>query len=184
MDILKEKYTITELAEMLNITDHALRYYEKEFSLIIPRDSRGRRYYPAETANLFYQIRKMREEGLEIKAIRRILESEYSVEPPPPVAYKNGEESTALIAPSSQDLSSALHSFTLQLTDSLKAEIISSQNNIMRELQRSKLEIGACVENSSRKLESKLDKHFQEVDRYLTNWREKKRGGLLKNRLK
>ena len=29
MEVLKERYSITELSKELNITDHALRYYEK-----------------------------------------------------------------------------------------------------------------------------------------------------------
>lgn len=76
MEILKEKYSITELSEMLQLTDHCLRFYEKELELTIPKDDRGRRYYTAEMANIMYKIKVMRSEGLEIKAIKKILQDE------------------------------------------------------------------------------------------------------------
>jgi DNA-binding transcriptional MerR regulator len=44
VEILRDRYTITELSQSLKITDHALRYYEKEFNIKIPKDERGRRY--------------------------------------------------------------------------------------------------------------------------------------------
>jgi DNA-binding transcriptional MerR regulator len=31
MDVLKERYTITELSQYLNVTDHTLRFYERNF---------------------------------------------------------------------------------------------------------------------------------------------------------
>ncbi len=61
-----------------------------------------------------------------------------------------------------------------QLFNTVALEFISTREHITKEIHSSKLELGACVENSSRKLESKMDKHFQEVDRYITNWRERK----------
>ncbi len=180
MEVLKERYSITELSKELNITDHALRYYEKEFELKIPRDNRGRRFYPTEAANLFYQIRNMREEGLEIKAIKTILDSEYSSTLPPPVVYdaENEDEVTDLSLVSSTAVNPIFNNLSMQLTENIKAEIVTSQASIVKEILKSKLEIGACVENSSRRLEYKLDRHFNEVDRLLTGWREKKNRGI------
>ena len=76
MPFTKEKYSITELSTELGITDHTLRFYEKEFELNIPKDSRGRRYYLLPHANILYKIKYMRDEGLEIKAIRKLIELE------------------------------------------------------------------------------------------------------------
>lgn len=76
MEVLKDRYTITELSQSLSITDHALRYYEKEFNMHVPKDKRGRRYYTPDLANIMYQIKNMRDEGLEIKAIKKILKPE------------------------------------------------------------------------------------------------------------
>lgn len=185
MDVLKDKYSITELSESLNISDHALRFYEKEFGLMIPKDNRGRRYYSTEHANLMYQIKTMRDQGLELKAIRKILEDENIIQN---VAEQNNTTAQlpTIMAPQQKELScteltlimDALENIKEQLYSSVSAEFLSTREHVSKEIYKSKLEIGACVENSARKLESKLDRHFQEVDRTITSWRERKNNSL------
>jgi DNA-binding transcriptional MerR regulator len=184
MDILKEKYSITELSKSLNITDHALRFYEKEFGLNIPKDNRGRRFYTKELANLMYQIKSMRDQGLEIKAIRKILEDENIIhEQISPIIDEN---LPVVVTPYSNSLSNSelnlimetLNSIKDQLFDSVSSEILITRDHISKEIYKSKLELGACIENSNRKLEIKLDKHFQEVDRSITDWRARKNTSL------
>jgi DNA-binding transcriptional MerR regulator len=181
MDVLKERYSITELSEYLNITDHALRFYEKEFGLKIPKDSRGRRYYTTNHANLMYQIKTMRDQGLELKAIRKILEDENIIEEQQ-FSTCNAEKLPVVINSTSNQLSNqeltliieTLNTIKSELLGNVSAEIQTSRDSLSRDILKSKLELGACIENSNRKLELKLDKHFQEVDRSLTEWRERK----------
>ncbi len=182
MDILKNRYTITELSQKLEITAHALRYYEKEFNLCIPKDDRGRRYYSMDLANIMYQIKSMRSEGLEIKAIKKILQSQDIIGEPPPVIT---DDNTMSIVPanensSSKDIRLFFEDFRDQITSNVSAEVATAKEHISREITKSKLELGACVENSSRRLEAKLEKHFLEVDRSIGIWREKNKKGLLK----
>lgn len=186
MEILREKYSITELSGILQITDHALRFYEKEFCLTVPKDSRGRRYYTTSLANTMYQIKNMRSEGLEIKAIRKILQSEEIIKDPPPVIGEGS--STGLIPVGVQEnnineLKSFFTEFKEQLTSEISSELLASREHLSREITKSKLELGACVENGMRKLESKMDKHFLEVDRALGFWREKNKKNIFKKLL-
>ncbi len=196
MDILKDRYSITELSESLNITDHALRFYEKEFGLKIPKDSRGRRFYTTDLANVMYQIKDMRDQGLELKAIRKILEDENIIKDSPTdtaldPSQANVSRLPAVIDHAAPQLSSteltaiidALNNMKIQVFNNISTELTSTREQISKEIHKSKLELGACVENSSRKLEIKLDRHFQEVDRNITSWRERKTttlGGRLK----
>ncbi len=197
MDILKDRYSITELSEALNITDHALRFYEKEFGLKIPKDNRGRRFYTPQLANVMYQIKDMRDQGLELKAIRKILEDQNIIpECAAPIPFNpaipiSEDNLPAVIAAQVSQMGSkelsvimdALNSMKEQFFENISTELSSTKEQITKEIQKSKLELGACVENSSRKLEIKLDRHFQEVDRNITSWREKKNttlGGRLK----
>ncbi len=197
MDILKDRYSITELSEALNITDHALRFYEKEFGLKIPKDNRGRRFYTPQLANVMYQIKDMRDQGLELKAIRKILEDQNIIQecaapiPFNPAIPISEDNLPAVIAAQVSQMGSkelsvimdALNSMKEQFFENISSELSSTKEQITKEIQKSKLELGACVENSSRKLEIKLDRHFQEVDRNITSWREKKNttlGGRLK----
>jgi Predicted transcriptional regulators len=183
MEILKERYSITELSGILQITDHALRFYEKEFGLTVPKDSRGRRYYTTELANIMYQIKTMRNEGLEIKAIRKILQSEEVIKDPPPIVTE--ETQTDLIPMvqrdnSLSDLKVFFQEFRTQLTSEISNELASSRDHITREITKSKLELGACVENGMRKLETKMDKHFLDVDKAIGAWREKNKKNIFK----
>jgi len=185
MEILKDRYTITELSKILNVTDHALRYYEKEFNIFIPKDERGRRYYTTDLANLMYQIKNMRDEGLEIKAIRKILQSENMISEPPPVVLDDGSVSLVATNPndSAKEMKLFFNEFKEQLTESISNEVTTAREYISREITKSKLELGACLENSMRKLESKMEKHFQDVDRSIGIWRDKNKKGLFKRLL-
>ncbi|RCX16815.1 MerR-like DNA binding protein [Anaerobacterium chartisolvens] len=185
MEILKDRYTITELSERLEITDHALRYYEKEFNLKVPKDERGRRYYTPEYANIMYQIKKMRSEGLEIKAIKKVLQAEIAVESPPVVL---NEDSFSVVpfnqSDNSKDIREFFEEFKEQLTSGMASELSSTRDHITTEISKTKLELGACVENSMRRLENKMEKHFSEVDRCIGNWREKNKRGFFKRLFK
>lgn len=180
MEILKEKYSITELSEILQLTDHALRFYEKEFELTIPKDERGRRYYTTAMANMMYKIKVMRSEGLEIKAIKKILQEDTIFVP----VQVLPDENTVSLAPSGgkdyEAMQAFFHEFGQQLTQEVFMEIATTREHLSKEITKSKLELGACVENSMRRLESKMEKHYQDVDKALGNWREKNKRSPIK----
>jgi len=132
----------------------------------------------------------MRNEGLEIKAIRKILQSENAIPHPPPVVLDNGSASLLTLNKKGDDISNInefkefFNEFREQLTISISEKVVSVSDELSKEINRNKLELGACVENSVRKLESRMDKHFEEVDRMIGIWREKNKPGLLKRFLR
>lgn len=183
MEILKEKYSITELSEILNMTDHALRFYEKEFDLAVPKDSRGRRYYPTDLANTMFHIKSMRNDGLEIKAIKKIIQSDLEMKKLPPT---NTDSPVFDLVPAnslSTDFSE-IRTFFFEFKDQLKSEfsmeLLSSQEHLIKEITKTKLELGACVENGMRKLESRMEKHFIEVDNAIGIWRKRKKKNIFR----
>lgn len=186
MDVLKERYTITELSEYLNVTDHTLRYYEKEFNLPVPKDERGRRYYKTELANIMYQIKSMRDQGLEIKAIRKILQAENIISESPSAAVN---ENISSVVPynnngnSLSELKNFFVDFKGEIVSSVNAEVSTAKEFFAREINKSKLELGACLENNIRRMEAKMDKHFQDVDLSIGKWREKNKPGFVKRLL-
>jgi DNA-binding transcriptional MerR regulator len=185
VEILKDKYSITELSKSLKITDHALRYYEKEFNIKIPKDDRGRRFYSTAQANIMYQIKSMRDQGLEIKAIKKILESESIInESPSEIINENSQSLVKMENSNSTDIKQFFEDFKEQLIVSVATEVNSAKEHLSKEITKSKLELGACVENNARKLEFKMEKHFIEVDRSLAKWREKSKRSFFKNLFK
>jgi DNA-binding transcriptional MerR regulator len=183
MDVLKERYSITELSEMLQLTDHALRFYEKEFELSVPKDARGRRYYTPELANTMYKIKVMRSEGLEIKAIKKILQQDFVFESPQILPEANSSSLAVSSGKEHESMQVFFREFGKQLTRELSFEMETVREHLSKEIAKSKLELGACVENGLRRLENKMEKHYEEVDRALGRWREKHKrkslGGFL-----
>jgi len=66
---------ISEAAREVEVESHVLRYWEEELKLPIKRNEQGHRYYTGEDVEFFKQIKRMKEQGLQLKAIKMILKN-------------------------------------------------------------------------------------------------------------
>lgn len=66
-------YYISEASKLVQVEPHVLRYWEDELSLSIRRNEMGHRCYTKEDIERFRQIRQLKEQGLQLKAIRLFL---------------------------------------------------------------------------------------------------------------
>jgi DNA-binding transcriptional MerR regulator len=66
-------YLISDAAKLVQVENHVLRYWEEELQLPIARNEMGHRSYTKEDINRFIQIRDLKEQGLQLKAIRTII---------------------------------------------------------------------------------------------------------------
>ena len=64
---------ISDAADMVHVETHVLRYWEEELELAIPRNEMGHRYYTRENIKEFQQIKDLKDQGYQLKAIRMIL---------------------------------------------------------------------------------------------------------------
>lgn len=69
----QETLLISEAAKQVQVETHVLRYWEEELQLPIKRNEMGHRYYTMEDVNQFREIKLLKEQGLQLKAIRSIL---------------------------------------------------------------------------------------------------------------
>ncbi len=70
----KEKiYLISDASKKVEVESHVLRYWEDELKLPVKRNELGHRYYTEEDIMEFREIKKLKEQGLQLKAIRMIL---------------------------------------------------------------------------------------------------------------
>lgn len=69
----KEYYLINEAAKEVQVEAHVLRYWEEELGLPIRRNAKGHRLYSGEDVLRFIKIKKLKEEGLQLKAVKRII---------------------------------------------------------------------------------------------------------------
>ena len=65
---------ISEAAKQVQVETHVLRYWEEELQLPIKRNEMGHRYYTWDDVNQFKEIKLLKEQGLQLKAIRTILQ--------------------------------------------------------------------------------------------------------------
>ncbi|MDE6319858.1 MAG: helix-turn-helix domain-containing protein [Lachnospiraceae bacterium] len=69
----KTIYYISEASKLVRVEPHVLRYWEEELSLAIGRNEMGHRSYTKEDIERFRQIKHLKEQGLQLKAIRQVL---------------------------------------------------------------------------------------------------------------
>lgn len=79
MDI-KETHSITEVSQMLGISDATLRKYEKDYGLKVPRNELRHRFYTTKEIEVFKQIINLKEQGANIHVIKKILSRSESLE--------------------------------------------------------------------------------------------------------
>ena len=69
----KVRYMISDAATLVNVESHVLRYWEEELELNIPRNELGHRYYTEENIKLLRNIKVLKEQGFQLKAIKMVV---------------------------------------------------------------------------------------------------------------
>lgn len=72
----QETLLISEAAKQVQVESHVLRYWEEELGLPIKRNDMGHRYYTMEDVSQFKEIKLLKEQGLQLRAIKNILQKE------------------------------------------------------------------------------------------------------------
>ncbi len=76
--MVKEKYLINEAAKEVHVESHVLRYWEEELSLPIKRNEQGHRIYTQEDIDRFVVIKDLKDQGLQLKAVKIVLDQIHS----------------------------------------------------------------------------------------------------------
>lgn len=66
-------YLISDAAKQVQVESHVLRYWKEELKLPIKRNEMGHRYYTEEDIVRFKEVKSLKEQGLQLKAIRNII---------------------------------------------------------------------------------------------------------------
>lgn len=66
-------YLISDAAKQVEVESHVLRYWEEELGIPIKRNELGHRYYTKEDVECFKEIKNLKEQGLQLKAIRMVV---------------------------------------------------------------------------------------------------------------
>lgn len=67
-------YTIKEASARVGVESHVLRYWEEELKMDIHRNQMGHRYYTEHDIDVLSKVKKLKDKGLQLKAIRGYIE--------------------------------------------------------------------------------------------------------------
>ena len=76
--MVKEKYLINEAAKEVHVESHVLRYWEEELALPTKRNEQGHRIYTQEDIDRFIAIKDLKDQGLQLRAVKTILDQIHS----------------------------------------------------------------------------------------------------------
>lgn len=68
------RYLISDASKKVDVETHVLRYWEEELGVSIPRNEMGHRYYTEFHIHLFCQVKKLKDRGYQLKAIKNALQ--------------------------------------------------------------------------------------------------------------
>lgn len=68
-----KRYMISDVARMVDVESHVLRYWEDELELPIRRNEMGHRCYTEDNIQMFHHIKDLKEQGFQLKAIKVLL---------------------------------------------------------------------------------------------------------------
>lgn len=70
---MEKRYFISDASKMVDVESHVLRYWEEELLIDIPRNEMGHRYYTDFHIRLLKNIKELKEQGFQLKAIKMLL---------------------------------------------------------------------------------------------------------------
>ena len=71
----EKEYSVSEAVRLIGVESHVLRYWEEELQVDIRRTGQGHRIYSEKDVELFRRVRNLKEKGIQLKAIRILLEN-------------------------------------------------------------------------------------------------------------
>lgn len=149
-------YKIGEVAEMLDIEQHTLRYLETTLKIKIKRDERGDRMYSEADLDTLRLVLQLKEKGLNTTAIKLALETAQEND-------QNQETGMVSVVPAENSLKEMV---------SIARKIIDQNDELLQQNRR--------LEEKMAHLEKKIDQRNLErerkVDEFLELWKAEQEG--------
>lgn len=97
----QETYTIGDAAKKVKVETHVLRYWEEELGLDISRNDLGHRFYTDTDVELLDHVKRWKDQGLQLKAIRLMLSENGKLSVPQDVV----REAQAMVEKAAEEVS-------------------------------------------------------------------------------
>lgn len=152
------RYMISDAARLVEVESHVLRYWEEELELPIARNEMGHRYYTEDDIQLLKHIKKLKERGYQLKAIKMDISENGELIPPeetlPPSVKR---EKTEVL----NDNAEKMQQFQSILSKALGQALKENQDCFGRELG------GQIADRVSKEMNYQLRVHEEQQERHL-----------------
>lgn len=115
------RYMISDAARLVGVEAHVLRYWQRELGLPISRNEMDQRYYKESDIELFKKVKKLKEKGFQLKAIKMILSNLSSQDQVNNEADSNAEDA------SENKIDQLMHEDKLQ-DDNKETSLVADEN--------------------------------------------------------
>lgn len=182
---MEKTYLISDAAKQVQVETHVLRYWEEELGLPIKRNKLGHRYYTSSDVEFFKEVKKMKDTGLQLKAIRmymkdgQVIPDSVSVKEtslveavPVPVHTSSTQISSVELEESREEKSLRLQYLLKQLIkeavqDSNQELFSEMRDTILKELD---YQFRTQEEREEKREENRIEreeKHYRQIDEIL-----------------
>lgn len=185
------KYTISDASKKVAVEPHVLRYWEEELELTIPRNAMGHRYYREEEMEKIQGIKRLKEEGFQLKAIKLVLPNMDKVEQLPVDARTRlcdelnekvmEQEKTSLVLHTQLDLKPSQQENKLQqfqeiMTSIIQNAIAESNRQLSKEVSKEvTTSVVKEVDYQFRMREEREEAHYRKIDEMLRSHQKKRK---------
>ncbi len=150
------RFLISETAKKVEVETHVLRYWEEELDLPIRRNELGHRYYTREDVERFREIKRLKEKGLQLRAIKSMLYSD--------------KEDTQVVCNSSKEeksvrLQMLLKHMICEAVKETNTEMVEEiKDSVVKELDYQFRILGEDEDKREKERIIKEEEHFRKLD--------------------
>lgn len=156
------RYMISDAARLVEVESHVLRYWEEELELPIARNEMGHRYYTEDDIQLLKHIKKLKERGYQLKAIKMDISENGELIPPENAQIMEVKQEKREL---SDENAEKMQQFQNILSKALGQALKENQGNIGKEIGGKVAEqVTKEVNYQFRAQEEALENHYRKLD--------------------
>ena len=161
------RYMISDAAKMVEVESHVLRYWEEELELPIARNEMGHRYYTEDDIQLLKHIKKLKERGYQLKAIKMDISENGELIPREETLPQELPREKAVVL---NDNAEKMQQFQHVLSKALGQALRENQESLGRELGgRVADQVSKEINYQFRAQEERQEAYFRKLDERISN---------------
>ena len=161
------RYMISDAAKLVEVESHELRYWEEELELPIARNEMGHRYYTEYDIQLLKHIKKLKERGYQLKAIKMDISENGELIPREETLPQELPREKAVVL---NDNAEKMQQFQHVLSKALGQALRENQESLGRELGgRVADQVSKEINYQFRAQEERQEAYFRKLDERIAN---------------